>query len=116
MIATALSRVNNKIWVKIKVIRIKLEAKAVWFPKRVINKWPATIFAIRRTDKVIGRITFLIDSINTIKGIRIEGVLWGTKWENIWLVILTQPNSIKVNHKGKAKVKVKDMCLEDVKI
>lgn len=60
-----------------------LEATAVWFPNKVINKCPATIFAINRTESVIGRITLLIDSINTIKGIKAEGVLWGTRWANI---------------------------------
>jgi len=60
-----------------------LEATAVWFPNNVINRWPATIFAINRTESVIGRITFLIDSINTIKGINAEGVLWGTKCANM---------------------------------
>jgi len=68
-----------------------LEATAVWFPSKVINKCPATIFAINRTDKVIGRITFLIDSINTINGIKADGVLWGTKWANMWLVWVTHP-------------------------
>lgn len=93
-----------------------MEATAVWLPKRVINKWPATILAIKRTERVIGRITFLIDSISTIKGIKAEGVLWGTKWANMWFVWLTQPNNIKLSHKGRANVKVKVMWLEDVKM
>jgi hypothetical protein len=59
---------------------------------------------------------FLIDSIKTINGINAEGVLWGTRWANIWLVWLIQPNSINVSHRGKAKVKVKEMWLEAVKI
>lgn len=53
---------------------------------KVINKWPAIILADNRTAKVSGRIKFLIDSINTIKGINTEGVPWGTKWINIWSV------------------------------
>lgn len=63
-----------------------LEATAVWFPRSVIRRCPATIFAINRTERVIGRIMFLIDSIRTIKGMRADGVLWGTIWANIWLV------------------------------
>jgi len=63
-----------------------LDATAVWFPRSVIRRWPATIFAIRRTESVIGRITFLMDSISTINGIKAEGVLWGTKCANMWVV------------------------------
>jgi len=61
--------------VKINEKRMKLDDAAVWLPNRVINKWPATIFAIRRTAKVKGRIILLIDSIKTINGIRRLGVL-----------------------------------------
>lgn len=68
-----------------------LEATAVWLPNKVISRCPATIFAISRTDSVIGRITFLIDSIKTINGIKAEGVLCGTKWANMWLVWANQP-------------------------
>lgn len=63
----------------IRLKRITLEATAVWLPRRVIRRCPATIFAIRRTERVIGRITLLIDSMSTIKGIKAVGVLWGTK-------------------------------------
>lgn len=91
MIETADSSVNRRIWVKINIIKIKLEAIAVWFPSSVINKWPATILAISRTDRVIGRITFLIDSIKTMNGISNPGVLCGTKWANICLVFFNQP-------------------------
>ena len=92
------------------------EATAVWFPNSVINKCPATIFAMRRTERVIGRITFLIDSMSTINGIRAVGVLWGTKWANMWLVLFTHPKIINLNHRGNAKVSVRVMCLEAVKI
>lgn len=74
------------------------------------------MFAIKRTDRVIGRITLLIDSINTIKGIKAEGVLWGTKWANIWVVWFNHPNNINLSHKGKASVNVIVKWLEDVKI
>lgn len=58
---------------------MKLVARAVWFPRRVISKWPATMFAMRRTESVSGRITFLIVSMSTIKGIRAPGVPLGTR-------------------------------------
>ena len=64
------------------------------FPKRVINKCPAIILAVSRTANVPGRITFLIVSIHTIKGIKIAGVPWGTKWANICWVWLIQPYNI----------------------
>lgn len=53
------------------------------FPNKVKSKCPAIILALRRTAKVPGRIIFLIVSIQTIKGIKIPGDPWGTKWENI---------------------------------
>lgn len=86
------------------------------FPRRVISKCPAIILADSRTAKVPGRIIFLMVSIQTIKGIRIGGVPWGTRWANIWIVLLIHPNNINLNHRGKAKVNVNDMCLVLVKI
>jgi len=47
----------------------------------LINKCPATILAARRTDRVMGRIKFLTNSIKTIRGIRAAGVPDGTRWE-----------------------------------
>lgn len=83
--ATADSRVRRTIWVMIRVAKISPEALAVWFPSRVIRRCPATTLAIRRTANVSGRITLLMDSINTMNGIRAGGVLWGTRWANIKL-------------------------------
>ena len=45
-----------------------------------INRWPATILAANRTDKVIGRIKTLTTSINTINEINPIGVPIGTRW------------------------------------
>jgi len=56
-----------------------------------INKCPAVILAINRTDKVIGRISLLIVSIITINIINMNGVPDGTRWENIFFEFLTQP-------------------------
>lgn len=41
---------------------------------KVNNKWPAIILAVSRIVRVIGRIMLLIDSMHTIKGIRMVGV------------------------------------------
>ena len=48
-------------------------------PKSVSSKCPAIILAVRRIDKVSGRINSLIDSIITINGIRINGVPEGVR-------------------------------------
>ena len=61
------------------------------------RRCPAVRLAAKRTDKVIGRIIFLIDSIKTIKGIKITGVPNGTKWANIWFVLLNHPYNIKIS-------------------
>lgn len=50
------------------------------FPNKVSNKCPAIILAVRRTDKVIGRIIKLVDSIITIKVIKAFGVPDGIRW------------------------------------
>jgi len=92
------------------------EEDEVWFPNNVINKCPAIILADNRTAKVPGRIILLIDSIKTIKDINTVGVFCGTKWMNIWLVWLIQPNSIKANHIGMAKDKLVTKWLVLVKI
>jgi hypothetical protein len=104
------------IWVTSRAASKMLEADAVWFPSRVINRCPATMFAISRTAKVRGRITLLIDSISTMKGIRAPGVLWGTRCANIWFVMLNHPNIMKASHRGRDRAMVSAMCLEDVKM
>jgi len=55
------------------------------------NKWPAIILAVSRTDSVIGRIIFLIVSIKIINIVSSIGVPMGSKWINIWLVMLIHP-------------------------
>lgn len=60
-------------------------------PKSVRRRWPAIIFAVRRIANVPGRITFLIVSMHTIKGISTGGVPWGTKCANICIVLLIHP-------------------------
>ena len=83
---------------------------------KVINKCPAIILAANRIDNVNGRIMFLIVSIKTIKGIKIEGVPLGIKWINEFLVLIKAIWINKATQKGKANVNVKDICLDAVKI
>lgn len=96
-----------------KVIRFALSP---WLPKRVSKRCPAIIFAANRTDKVIGRIMFLISSIKTINGINAGGVPKGTKWAKAWIVSLIHENKIKESHKGSAKHKLTTRWLVAVKI
>jgi hypothetical protein len=88
----------------------------VWLPRRVNRRCPAIILADRRTVRVPGRITLLIVSIRTINGISKLGVLRGTKWANIWFILLIQPNIMKASHNGAARDKANTKCLELVKI
>lgn len=74
-------------------------------PSKLISKWPATIFAERRTERVIGRIKFLTVSISTIKFISWTGVPEGTKWDIIWEKFFDHPIAIKETQKVKAIVK-----------
>jgi hypothetical protein len=53
------------------------------FPSKVSSRWPAIMFAVRRTASVPGRIRFLIVSIMTMNGISIVGVPCGTKCSNM---------------------------------
>jgi hypothetical protein len=59
---------------------------------------------------------FLIVSMQTMKGIKIEGVPCGTRWVNICCVWLIHPYIIKDNHKGKVRVNVRVKWLVEVKI
>jgi len=61
------------------MIKREEEIDGPWFPKSTSNKWSAIIFAAKRTAKVPGRITFLIVSIRTMKGISTAGVPSDTK-------------------------------------
>lgn len=116
IIETADSKVNNKIWIKIKIGINRLLIVDPIFPKRVNSKCPAIMLAVKRTVKVIGRIIFLVVSIQIINGIKILGVPWGTKWENIWFVLLIHPNINNLNHSGIAIDQFITKCLVLVKI
>lgn len=74
MIATADSNVISSIWTIIRILRIDDGIIGPVFPKSVSSKCPAIMLAASRTARVPGRITFLIVSIHTIKGISAGGV------------------------------------------
>lgn len=113
IIATAVSKIiKNNIIGKINNILIGKE-KGIEV-RRWISKCPLIILADNRTDKVIGRIKFLIDSIITIKKVKIIGDPRGTKWVIILLNDVIHPFSIKVNQRGKAIIIDKIICLEGV--
>lgn len=82
--------------------------------RRDKRRWPATMLADRRIERVKGRITLLTSSIITIKGIRIGGVLRGTKWASIKNGTFTIPINMCPNHRGRANVIVKVRWLEEV--
>lgn len=88
----------------------------IWLPSKVNKRWPAIIFAANRTDKVIGRIMFLIISMITIKGISAAGVPIGTKWARKSVILLIILNIMNLNQKGKANERVIAKCLVDVKV
>ena len=88
----------------------------LWDPNNASNKWPATMFAARRTERVIGRMIFLTVSITTITGIKPEGVPNGTKWAIIVLNWFKLPQINLPSQRGRAKPNVKIKWLELVKI
>lgn len=76
------------------LISILTGLKSEKFLKRLKRRWPATMLAESRIDKVIGRIIFLTSSIRTIKFINIIGVPVGTVWAIIFFTFFAQPNNI----------------------
>lgn len=85
-------------------------------PRRVRSKWPAIILAVSRIAKVKGRIISLIDSIRTMKGIRIKGVPWGVKWEKKSLKKNQILNNIIEIHIDRDNDRENLRCLVAVKI
>jgi len=74
------------------------------------------MFAPNRTDSVPGRITFLTVSIITITGIRGPGVPEGTRCANSLFAWYPTDHTILPSHMGRARVRVIDRCLVQVKI
>jgi len=85
MNATAISRIIKRIWALNIIDKAIILNDCPDDPINDISKCPAIMLAVSRMARVIGRIMSLIDSISTIKGIRIRGVPWGVKWEQVSL-------------------------------
>lgn len=74
------------------------------FPRRLISKCPATILADSRTERVMGRIMFLTNSIITMKFISWIGVPDGTICAIIEEKFLVHPKIMKDIHSVRAIV------------
>ena len=74
------------------------------------------MFAVSRIIRVKGRINILIVSIITIKGIKIVGVLIGTRCEKNCPVFIKIVFSVRAVQIGKDISSVVDICLVGVKI
>lgn len=85
-------------------------------PSKDNSKWPAIIFAVKRIARVSGRIINLMDSIITIKGIRMVGVPGGVKWERRLFKKLNILNIIILIHIFRDSDKQNLICLEAVKM
>lgn len=116
MQATADSRIIKRISALARGRKINQELLTSWLPKSVRRRCPAIILAASRTDRVIGRMRFLIISITTINGIRTGGVPVGTKWARNSVRLLISLNKIKASHRGSAKDNVIAKCLVAVKV
>lgn len=68
---------------------------------------PAVMFAHNRTDRVIGRISCLMDSINTMNCESIRGVDSGTKCLKKLLILCVMLYNTVLIQNGRARVKVK---------
>lgn len=67
---TPTSKVINNNRTRKVILKMKYGIDAKGALIKTINKWPATMFAAKRTERVKGRIILLINSIITIKGIK----------------------------------------------
>lgn len=85
-------------------------------PNNDKRRCPATMLAVSRIERVMGRIINLINSIITINGIKIVGVFEGVRWVNMWLEKLIQPNNIILIHKINDRDIQNLIWLDDVKM
>lgn len=116
MQATADSSTINRIWAVINDGNNNQEDLTTWLPRRVNRRCPAIILAANRTESVIGRMMFLINSMITMNGIRTGGVPVGIKCAKNSVRLLIRLNKINPNHKGRAKDSVIVRCLVAVKV
>lgn len=92
------------------------DAELIFSPRSAIRMCPAVILAINRTAKAPGRMMLLIVSIITMKGIRMGGVPEGIVWASIIVVLLIHPNKMILSQIGRARARVKVICLDLVKM
>lgn len=85
-------------------------------PNNDSRRWPATMLAVSRIERVIGRIINLINSIITINGIKIVGVFEGVRWVNMCLEKLIQPNNMILIHRINDRDIQNLIWLDDVKM
>ena len=76
---------------------------------------PALMFAIKRTERVIGRAIILTVSITTRNGLRAAGAPIGKRAATTDPGRKTTPETIKDNHIGKPKEKETAKCLVPLK-
>lgn len=81
-----------------------------------MSRCPATILADKRTDKVTGRIIFLIISTNTIKFINLLGVPIGVRWVIVFLKFFSHARPIIDSHIVSAIENVTTKCAVGVKL
>jgi hypothetical protein len=84
-------------------------------PARLNKRWPATMLAISRIANVMGRIKILIDSINTINGIKTTGVPLGTRWANLTPGEDNQPKATIPSQTDRANLRGRTRWLVGVK-
>jgi len=72
---------------------------------RLNRRCPATMLAASRTERVMGRIASLIDSMNTIKKERLIGVPNGVRWQNMLFVKFSHPYSMYISHRGRLSLR-----------
>lgn len=114
--ATPSSRDVSTPWINVRIIIIIIDLFSIMFPISVSKRCPETILAINRILSVRDRITFLINSINTINLIKGIGVPEGTKWLNILFVNFVHPKIINPIHIGKEIIILIEICLVGVNV
>lgn len=98
IIATAVSKIVSVAGIIIMVICVAKVIFVIIPLRRDRSRCPATMFAVSRTHRVIGRMRFLVISIITMKFIRGVGVPCGTRCVMTFFVCVVAPNSILVSH------------------
>lgn len=114
---------SNKVYpalilrVKINSVEEFLNIKCVMYaPIITIITCPVLIFAASRNDRVIGRTKTLIHSIINRNGANHLGAPLGINLLINLSALLDADDIIIANQEGKARVKVKSMCEERLKV